>query len=442
MVYYDGEYHLYFQHHALGLGPGPKSWGHAVSTDMVHWKQLPHAILPYSNGAIWSGTAIVDRNNSLGKQVGDTKTIVAYYTKTQPKPKHFIQSAAYSTDRGRTFTLIRKGEAVVPNQGFSHGERDPKAFWHEESRKWIMVLILGGKERVVRFFSSDNMVDWEKAGDIRRPWAAECIDIFRLPVDGDRGNMKWVIADASYDYEVGEFDGKVFTSTQDTQQGDFGARCFYAAQVFNNGPGGRVVQIGWMKDKRPDNVFLANDMPFNQQMSFPTELTLRTTPQGIRLFRWPVREIEGLYVRSHSFRNLAVESANQALAGIKPELVDMSVGFEPGANQLVTLSVRGLEVVYGKIKSYRTRKGERKEVKSFAFGDCMVPAPIIDGKVKLRVLVDRTSIEMFVNDGATVGTSYAAPAAANRDIRVRADGAVRINLLEVNDLRSAWQQVE
>ncbi|MHC5054405.1 MAG: GH32 C-terminal domain-containing protein [Planctomycetota bacterium] len=120
----------------------------------------------------------------------------------------------------------------------------------------------------------------------------------------------------------------------------------------------------------------------------------------------------------------------------------MSVGFEPGANQLVTLSVRGLEVVYGKIKSYRTRKGERKEVKSFAFGDCMVPAPIIDGKVKLRVLVDRTSIEMFVNDGATVGTSYAAPAAANRDIRVRADGAVRINLLEVNDLRSAWQQVE
>ncbi|MHC4250415.1 MAG: glycoside hydrolase family 32 protein, partial [Planctomycetota bacterium] len=143
MVYYDGEYHLYFQHHALGLGPGPKSWGHAVSRDLVHWKQLPHAILPYSNGAIWSGTAVVDRNNSLGKQVGDTKTIVAYYTKTQPKPKHFIQSAAYSTDRGRTFTLIRKGEAVVPNQGFSHGERDPKAFWHEESRKWIMVLILG-----------------------------------------------------------------------------------------------------------------------------------------------------------------------------------------------------------------------------------------------------------------------------------------------------------
>jgi sucrose-6-phosphate hydrolase SacC (GH32 family) len=305
-----------------------------------------------------------------------------------------------------------------------------------------MVLILGGKERVIRFFSSDNMVDWEKAGDIRRPWAAECIDIFRLPVDGDRGNMKWVIADASYDYEVGEFDGKVFSSTQDTQQGDFGARCFYAAQVFNNGPGGRVVQIGWMNDKRPDNVFLANDMPFNQQMSFPTELTLRTTPQGVRLFRWPVREIEGLYARSHSFRDLTVESANRALAGISPELVDMSLEFEPGADRTVTLSVRGLEVVYGRIKSYRTRKGERKEVKSFAFGDCMVPAPVIDGKVKLRVLVDRTSIEMFVNDGATVGTSYAVPAAANRDIRIRADGAVRIGSIEVNELRSAWQQAE
>jgi len=439
MVYYDGEYHLYFQHHALGLGPGAKSWGHAVSKDMVRWKQLPHAILPYSHGAIWSGTAVVDHNNSLGKQTGDTKTIVAYFTKTQPKPKHFIQAAAYSTDRGRTFTLIRKGQAVVPNQGFSHGERDPKVFWDKATKKWVMVLILGGgRPATIRFFTSDNMVDWKKSGDIKRPWAAECIDLFRLPVDGDKANMKWVIADASFDYEVGEFDGKVFSSTEDTLQGDYGVRCFYAAQVFNNAPGGRVVQIGWLRDKRADNVFLANNMPFNQQMSFPADLTLRTTPAGVRLFRRPVKEIESLYTKTHSFKNLSVASANKALSGVSAELIDMSIEFVPGDNGIVKLNLRGLQVVCGEIRKYRTRKGST-EARSVVFGGYQAPVPVIDGKVKLRILVDRTSIELFANDGAATVSCYAAPAGDNRKILVSSAQPIKINSLVVNELKSSWK---
>jgi len=438
MVYYDGVWHMYFQHHALGLGPGPKSWGHAVSTDMVRWKQLPHAILPYDNGAIWSGTAVVDHNNSLGKQKGDTKTIVAYFTKTRPRPDGFIQSGAYSTDRGKTFTLINKGKALVPNQGFSPGERDPKVFWDAQGKKWVMVIILGGKERVIRFFGSDDMVSWKKIGDIKRKWAAECIDLFPLPVDGDQKKIKWVIADASYDYEIGQFDGKVFKSSGQTHQGDWGPRCFYAAQVFNNGPDGRVVQVGWMKDKRPDNVFLANKMPFNQQMSFPCDLTLRTTPAGLRLFRWPVKEIESLHAGTDSFKDLNIASANKALAKLKPELIDMSVQFAPGENELVEFNVRGLKVVYGKIKKYRTKDG-MQQVKSIAVGDCMVPVSVIDGKVKLRILLDRTSIELFINDGAAVGTTYAVPDSANRSLSVSADKDVKIQSLVVNELKSAWK---
>jgi fructan beta-fructosidase len=434
MVYYDGEWHLYFQHHALGLGPGPKSWGHAISKDLVHWRQLPHAILPYGNGAIWSGTAVVDNNNSLGKQTGETKTIVAYFTKTQPRPDDFIQSGAYSTDRGRTFTLINKGLALVPNQGFSHGERDPKVFFDARNKKWIMVLILGGKERVIRFFGSDNMVAWKKIGDINRKWAAECIDLFPLTFEG---KTKWVIADASYDYEIGQFDGKVFKSSGKTHQGDWGPRCFYAAQVFNNGPDGRVVQIGWMKDKRPDNVFLANKMPFNQQMSFPCDLSLRKTPAGVRMFRWPVKEIESLYARSESFKDLNIASANKALAKIKPELIDMSVEFAPGDNELVEFNVRGLKVVYGRIKKYRTKDG-MQQAKSIAVGDCMVPASVIDGKVKLRMLVDRTSIELFVNEGLAVGTTYAVPDAGNRSLSISAVKDIKIHSLVVNELKSSW----
>ncbi|MCK4960094.1 MAG: glycoside hydrolase family 32 protein [Planctomycetes bacterium] len=425
LVYYDGEWHLFFQHYALGLGPGAKSWGHAVSTDMVHWKQIPHAILPYSDGAIWSGTAVIDYHNSLGRQVGDTKTMVAYFTKThQPG---FFQAAAYSTDKGRTFTLINNGEALVANQGYSRGERDPKVFWDKRNKKWVMVLILGGgRPSTIRFFESDNMVDWEIAGEIKRQWAAECIDMFEIPVDGDKTNTKWVLADASYDYEIGSFDGKVFSSDEKNYQGDLGSRCFYAAQVFNNAPNGRVVQIGWLKQRGDDNLFLANNMPFNQQMSFPCELSLRSTSEGVRLFRRPVREIANLYAKTHSFKNQTVGSANKSLATIKPELIDMSIEFELRNAQTVGFWVRGLEIKYD------------QSSQQFTYATTKVPAPVVDGKVKLRLLVDRTSLELFANEGAAVSTDYADVAPENREISIVADGDLKINLLVVNELKSAW----
>ncbi|MHC4994697.1 MAG: GH32 C-terminal domain-containing protein [Planctomycetota bacterium] len=438
LVYYDGEYHLYFQHSALTIGPGEKSWGHAVSRDLVHWEQLPHAIVPYGNGAIWSGTAVVDHHNSFGRQVGDTKPIVAFFTKTQPQPLHFIQAGAYSTDRGRTFTLINRGEALVPNQGVMHGERDPKVFWHEPTQKWIMLIILGGKERIIRFFNSDNLVDWRPIGDINRKWAAECIDLFALPVDGNPNDIRWVLADASFDYEIGDFDGRTFQSTGETHWGDWGPKCFYAAQVFNNTPGDRVVQIGWMKDRAPDNLFRTSDMPFNQQMAFPCDLTLRTTPKGVRLFRWPVKEIENLYAASHAFENLNAASANTALAKLNPELIDLSIEFEPGANDQIEINMRGLKVVYGKIKEYRARDGMKQRVKSVAIGDCMVPVEIVDGRVRLRVLLDRASIELFVNDGAAVGTAYAVPSPDSHSLSIRAKHNFKIKSLVVNELKSAW----
>ncbi|NQT87752.1 glycoside hydrolase family 32 protein, partial [bacterium] len=422
MVHYDGEYHLYFQHHALGLGPGKKSWGHAVSKDMVHWEQLPHAILPYSGGAIWSGTAVVDHNNSLGKQVGDTKTIVAFFTlATRPK---FFQAAAYSTDRGRTFTLVKKGEAVVPNQ-MSVGERDPKVFWHAAGKKWVMVLwVGGGRPSTIRFFTSDNMVDWTVAGDIKRAWAAECMDFVELPVDGDAKNKKWVLYDASFDYEVGTYDGNVFRLEGETHKGDLGS-CFYAAQTFNNSPDARTVMIGWMREKK-DSPFIKAGMPFNQAMSFPTTMELRTTPDGIRLYRWPVKEIDTLVVKSHTFENLTVASAAAALAGVKAELVDLSIAFEPAGVETMNLTIRGLTVTYDKAAA------------TFTHNKRALPAPTVDGLVKLRVLVDRASIELFANEGAAVATHYAEPAAKDRSISIAAKGALKIKSLVVNELKSAW----
>ena len=440
MVYYDGEYHLFFQHSAKKNTVGcPKSWGHAVSTDMIHWKQLPHAILPYSGGAIWSGTAVVDHNNSLGKQVGDTKTIVAFFTKTH-KPE-FFQAIAYSTDRGRTFKFYNKGRAVVENQGFSKGERDPKVFWDEARQKWVMVLILGGgRPSTIRFFESDNLVDWRKAGDIKRHWAAECIDIFQLPVDGDSDRIKWVLTDASYDYEIGSFNGKEFVLEGKTHQGDFGDKCFYAAQVFNNAPNGRVIQIGWMKTPKnifKDNMFTKAKMPFNQQLSFPCDLSLKTTKDGVRLYRTPVAEIESLIANTHSFSNISVAAANKSLEEIKPELVDLTVELVLNGNSTFDLNLCGQKISYGKEKKAHFPSG-KQQLKGFGYDNTVCPAPIVDGRVKLRVLLDRSSIELFANDGAGVSTDYIIPDGSNRNISIEASSDVQIKRLVVNELKSSW----
>ncbi len=429
MVWYDGEYHLYFQHNPKGLIWGNMTWGHAVSTDMVHWKQLPHAILPYGGGTIFSGTAVVDQNNSLGKQTGEINTIVAVYTFAK---EPFYQAAAFSTDKGRTFQLINNGGAIIPNQGFDKSERDPKVFWHTASKKWVMVLWVKQAKNEgtsveklgkVRFFTSDNLTDWTVSSDLDREWVYECMDFVELPVDGNKNKKKWLIYDASFDYEIGDFDGNKFTSDEKVYKGESGTN-LYAAQTFNNSPDDRIVMIGWMYQGEK-SVFQQAGMPFNQQMSFPTTMELRTTPEGIRLYRWPVKEIKKLYTKSNKFNNLTVAKTKKKLSGIKAELIDMTIEFEP--EDSMKLTIRGLEIIYD-------RKSE-----DFAFGDRKVPAPAIDGKVKLRVLIDRASLELFANDGAAVASLYAVPDTNNKSISISASGETKINSMIINELKSSWE---
>jgi fructan beta-fructosidase len=429
MVWYDGEYHLYFQHNPLSVKWGNMTWGHAVSADMVHWEQLPHAILPYGGGTIFSGTAVVDHNNKLEKQSGDTKTLVAFFSFAK---KPFYQAAAYSTDKGRTFLLLNDGGPVVPNQCFNEGERDPKVFWHQASQKWVMVLWVkrGVKEGTaeeklgkVRFFTSDNMLDWEVASDFNREWVFECMDFVELPVDGDKSNKKWLLYDASFDYEIGDFDGRMFSTDKRVYKGDLGEN-FYAAQSFNNSPDDRTVMIGWMNQGGDNNLFLNAKMPFNQCMSFPCAMELRTTKDGIRLYRWPVKEIESLYVQSHKFKNTTAVKAAKKLASVEAELIDMSLEFEPGPS--FDLRIRGLKVSY------------HKSQEQIVFGESILKAPALDGTVKLRVLLDRATIELFVNEGAAVSTSYALPEAGNHSISIASDGKLKIRSMIVNELKSSW----
>ena len=469
MVYSDGEWHMAFQHYAKGNASGPKSWGNAVSTDLMHWTQLPHAINPYPNvlnpagreHTIWSGSAVVDELNVLGKQQGEVKTLFALFTATHDdvnlKKPDFFQAGAYSTDKGRTWTKINGGKPIIEHQeGFDPAQRDPYMFYLAPSKSYRCVMEIGGQQRLVRIFKSTDLLHWEELQDIPNK-AAECINMFAVPLDGNPKNLKWVIADAGTHYEIGDFDGTKWTGFGDKAANGWPLRfdygdSYYAAQVFNSTPAHRAVQIGWLNSKPENYPFVDAGMPFTQQMSIPTEITLRTTPNGIQMFRNPVKEIATLYARTDKFDRLTAEAANVKLAALKPELIDLSLSFVPTGN--FTLNVRGLKIDYDAAKKEFAVNNEARVAAEMAAVQKRpaekqkpvqnnprraVPAPTVDGKVTLRVLVDRASLELFVNAGQAAASFVIVPAAANRTISIEGNAALKLDSLVVNELKSSWQ---
>ncbi|GAA5482481.1 glycoside hydrolase family 32 protein [Haloferula sargassicola] len=433
---FDGEaYHLFFQHNPIGTGWGNMTWGHAISPDMVHWRQLPHALLPYQvdgqYGTIYSGTAVVDLHNSLGVQQGERKTLVAFFTFAGMRDP-FYQAMAYSTDGGVTWTYWNHGRAVVPNQGFDVGERDPKVFWHEQSQQWVMALWVERSPGRVRFFTSPNLTDWTFASDLRRDWAFECMDLVALPVDGDPGRTKWLIYDASFDYEIGTFDGTSFT----TELGPFhaGRGNFYAAQTFNQAPGGRVVQIGWMANG-PDSA-AAYGLPYNQQMSFPCDLSLRTTPEGIRLCATPAVEIDGLVTTTFEPEATVLEPGMNLLSGAGDlDLMDLSIEFSPGQAQALVMDLPRTSI------RYQRESGQLTFVDAGGNVSELVDGPVMprDGKVRLRLLLDRLSVEAYVFDGERFGSHYVGPDHGTETPSIHAVGGnVQVSALSVKSLDSAW----
>ncbi len=430
LIYYDGEWHLYFQH------KGQKHWGHAVSTDLIHWTQLEHAIVPHKGhcahkGQIWSGTAIIDSKNTLGKQKGDTKTIVAFFTHTQ---KVFHQDGAYSTDRGRTFQLMGN---LVPNQGSSTGERDPKVILDPATNKWIMYVTAG----VSAVFESTDLIKWKHIGKVEGI-GGECPDLFQLPLDGNPSKMMWVMTNGGARYGAGTLENGIWRLAEGERLQGFDSgrprgSMGYAWQTFGNGPDGRVVQLGFIQSgKKGARAPIPHEgLPFFQQMTFPVELTLRSTPDGMRLFRNPVKEIETLYTDTKKWSGITLATANDKghLGGLTPDLLDMTCVFSPGEADKVTFNIRGVAVQY-------TQADERIRITNNAgiVGESLVPAsPDEKGRVKFRVLFDRTSFEIFVNDGIAAATINCVP--VSRTLSVDGPRSMIIDELMVHELQSIWQ---
>ncbi len=435
---YDGEkYHLFFQHNPQSSAWGNMTWGHATSPDMVHWTQQDHALLPYRvdghDGTIFSGTAVIDHNNSLGKQVGDTETLVAIYTfATKPA---FYQAMAYSTDKGKTFTYYNDGRAIVPNQGFDSGERDPKVFWHEPSQQWVMALWVEEKPGRVRWFTSSNLTDWEFASDLMRDWAYECMDVVFLPVDGDPKNVKCLIYDASFDYEIGTFDGKAFHAETETLKNVRGN--YYAAQSFNQAPDGRVVQMGWMRGEPDPSKFFG--VPHNGQMGFPVEMTLRTTPAGVRCFCWPIKEIESLVKVTHTLNDVTLNKGVTQLDSFGGlDLVDVELTFSPGDASQIKFDLPRVSLVYDVERQTLSHTGVDREgqpVQTITL-DKLAPR---DGKVSLRLLVDRLTVEAYAFGGESFAAHYIHPDPEQRTLAIESlGGQAELETIKIRELNSAW----
>ena len=406
MVYYDGEWHMYFQHNPYGWDWGNMHWGHAVSNDLVHWEQLPIAIYNKKRGDwAFSGSAVVDKNNTGGWQTGDEKVIVAAWTSTGRG-----ECIAYSNDRGRTFTEY-EGNPVVRHSG-----RDPKVFWYKPGNHWVMALYDEGQPqgRNISFYTSDNLKDWQLQS--RVPNYYECPEFFELPVDGDKNNTRWVLIAADAHYALGSFDGKTFTPEHEGKH-RYHYGHYYASQLFNNAPDGRRIQVGWARIDMPG-------MPFNQTFSFPHELSLRTTSDGIRLFAEPVKEIKKPYGKTYKLTKQRLADNAPASAEVKGELFDIKVTFDVGDASEVGLDIGG------EIVAYHVDSGK------------LYDAPIkpVDGKVTIQVLVDRPMIEVIGNNGRVYITL---PRNVKGNVSmVKAfskGGSAKLVNLEINEMKSIWK---
>jgi sucrose-6-phosphate hydrolase SacC (GH32 family) len=421
LVFYKGEYHLFFQHNPFGTKWGNMTWGHALSHDLVHWKQLANAIEPDIRGTIFSGSAVVDDYNTAGFQSGDVRTLVAIYTAAggtslESKGQPFTQCIAYSNDRGRTWTKY-SGNPVVPHMLADN--RDPKVVWHSPTKQWIMVLFLDGN--TFRFLASPNLKNWRILHDITVPGAAECPDLFEMPVEGELGPTKWVWTAANDNYMIGAFDGRRFIPEVMTQQGNYGQN-YYAVQTYSGLPGARRVQVGWMSGGEYP------DMLFNQQMSFPYELKLRRFGLSLRLCALPVREIESLYETQRSWNEVEVKPGDNPLAALSGELWDIDAEIVPGGATDFGFRIRGRSVTY------------RVKEKRLSNGDAAADMPPKDGRIRIRILVDRTSVEVFGNNGEVVIPCCFLPGEMDQGLELFAlGGAARIASMSIYKLKSIWR---
>jgi fructan beta-fructosidase len=418
LVYFKGEYHLFYQHNPYGWNWGNISWGHAVSRDLVHWRELPVALYPDEHGTMFSGSAVVDWNNTAGFQTGPEPALVAMFTAAG---NPFTQGLAFSNDRGRTWTKYA-GNPVLNH--IVAENRDPKVVWFAPENKWVMSLYLDHNDYAI--FESRDLKHWQKIQGFTLPGDAECPNFFELPLDGDAGNPRWVFFGASGVYVVGKFDGRKFTPETRPQRLQHG-NCWYAAQVYSDIPtnDGRCILIPW--GRLPDGEIFRG-MPFNQMMGLPVELTLHSTGSGAVLRVNPVRELKSLRETTHIIKPQALKPGANPLAGLQGDLFEIAAEIAVGDAKEISLNLRGVPVVYNVADQKISCLGNQAAL------------PPQNGEISLHIFVDRAAVDIYGGDGALYLPTAKALSPKDRQLKLSCQGGnARIVSMSVFNLKSSWQ---
>ena len=402
-IWHDGLYHLYYQHNPFEREWENMTWGHATSPDLLHWTEQAPVLHPDSLGTMFSGSAVFDKDNTSG--FGTKKNPPLAYAYTADRSDKETQCIAYSLDGGMTLHKYEGNPVIDSHEKWqTHDTRDPRLFWYESGGHWVLVL---NERNGHSIYTSDNLKDWTYQSHVDGFW--ECPDLFPLPVDGNQNDVKWVMLGASNTYMIGSFDGKVFTPESGKHR--FSTGTIYAAQTFNDVPDGRRIQIGWANiDHR--------GMPFRGQMLLPTELTLRTTKDGIRLISKPIREVSSLLKPIlTSKKALSAQEANAALQQVKSEELRVknksnSLESEQKGNSdsslLVLNSSLSLHLRATLNLTYATSAGLKLDGQTLVDydlnhntlnGQFYSPQDPTSLSLTMDIYIDRTSIEVFIDDG-------------------------------------------
>ncbi|TAP43912.1 glycoside hydrolase family 32 protein [Arthrobacter sp. S39] len=468
LIFHGGVYHLYYQNNPLDNVWGNMSWGHATSPDLTTWTEHPVAIACDEEEDIFSGSIVFDRDNTSGFGTDSAPPLVAVYTSAyKTGSKHAglqAQSLAYSLDGGYTWTkhtanpVLSRGSAEF---------RDPKVIRYDggAGSYWVMVAVEATDFQVV-LYKSEDLLSWVPLSTFGPANATggvwECPDLFPLPVDGDPGNLKWVLTvnlnpggpnnGSAGQYFVGDFDGTTFTSETTVTQGlqdparlgeyqwlDWG-RDYYAAVSFSDAPDNRRLMIAWMNNWEYANQIPTS--PWRSPMTMAREVSLGTVDGSPRLVQQATGDFEALSGAGHSFTLASTDLSDctRVLDGAAGTVQRIEARFTPGDADEFGLVIRGngahgtrigIRPEQGTLHVDRRTSGRTDFHASFPSVDA-APIHTVDGSYKLDIYVDRCSVEIFAQDGQVTMTELIFPAATSTDVAIYAlGGTVTINSLDI-----------
>ena len=452
LVFAFGNYHLFFQHNPFANVWGHMSWGHAVSSDLVHWKQLPVAIAEDAHAAIFTGSSVVDTDNTSGLCTSQPNCIVSIYTGFTPRTDHApekqTQNLAFSRD-GQTWTKYAGNPVLDLGRADT---RDPKVFWYQPARRWVMVIVQANDKKV-RLFSSPNLKQWQPLSEFGPQGATggvwECPDLYALPMPGQPAQMRWILkiglnpghiaGGSGEQYFIGHFDGKTFTPDEmngDIHWLDYGRDC-YCALTFNNEPGSEAPRlIGWMNNWQ--YAAQVPTSPWRGAMTLPRKLSLANLNGALRLLQQPLEEFASLRREEFQYEGGSEAELNRKLSAWphRSQTFEMEASIRFGKATIIEWKILqgendettlGFDTAKGQIFLDRSKSAAAQFSKAFP-STTVAPLKLAGGSLKLHVFVDKSSVEVFAQDGAVTMTNLVFPKLDSTNLSLASSGGPIDNL--------------